>query len=153
MSSARGVSLVETLVVIGILAIMAALTFETYVSVDVNKALDTDAERIVAELSHARSLTIGSKNSTPWGVHIASTSVTLFAGDTYVEGENGNVVSSLHPKVEVSSISLDGGAVSIVFQRLAGDTTTTGTITLSSVASSSIARTITIYGTGMADVQ
>ena len=132
---------------------MAALTFETYVSVDVNKALDTDAERIVAELSHARSLTIGSKNSTPWGVHIASTSVTLFAGDTYIEGAGGNVVSSLHPRVGITNIALLGGATDTVFQRLTGNTTTTGTITLSYVASSSIARTITIYGTGVANVQ
>jgi len=153
MRSARGLSLVETLVVIGILSIMAALTFETYVSVNANKALDTDAERIIAEIGHARSLTVGSKNDTEWGVHIASSSVTIFEGDTYTEGASGNTVAPLHSAVQISAISLRDGVTDIVFERLTGDTTATGTVTLSYVASSSVARTITIYGTGVADVQ
>ena len=153
MRSARGFSLVETLVVIGIIAILAALTLQTYVSVNVSKALDTDALRVIAEIGQARSLTIGSKNDTEWGVHIASTSVTIFEGDTYSEGASGNIVSPLHSAVEISSISLRDGVTDIVFERLTGGTTATGTIKLSYVASSTVARTITIYGTGVADVQ
>src|SRR3989344_8880724 len=109
MRSVRGFSLVETLVVIGVLSIMAALTFETYVSVNANKALDTDAQRVIAEIGQARSLTVGSKNDTEWGVHIASSSVTLFEGDTYDPGASSNIVSPLNSVVQVSSISLKGG--------------------------------------------
>lgn len=153
MVSPRGVSLVEVLIVIGILAIIAALTFETYISVNANKALDFDAQRIIAELSQARSLTLGSKNGTEWGIHVASTSVTLFEGDAYIEGASGNMVSSLNPVVRISNISLYGGGADIVFKRLTGNTNVTGTILLSNVASSSVSRVITIYGSGVADVQ
>src|SRR3989344_5084489 len=153
MRTSRGFSLVETLVVIGIIAILAALTLQTYVSVNVSKALDTDALRVIAEIGQARSLTVGSKNDTEWGVHIASSSVTLFEGDTYDPGASSNIVSPLNSVVQVSSISLKGGATDIVFERLTGNTTSTGTIALSYVGSSTVSRVITIYGTGVADVQ
>lgn len=153
MTRARGASLVETLIVIGVLALIAALTYETYIRVNANKALDTDAQRIIAELAEARSLTIGSKNASEWGVHIASSSVTLFSGTTYDEGASTNTSIDLHPAVQVDRVNILGGGTDIVFMRLTGATNATGTITLIYTASSSVSRTITIYGTGVTDVQ
>src|SRR3989344_6129316 len=138
MSSARGASLVEILVVIGILTIMAALTYETYIKVNANKALDLDAQLIIAEIAQARSLSMGSKNGSQWGVHIASTSVTLFEGTAYDAGAALNMTSALHPAEHVSNITLYGGGTDIVFERLSGDTAATVTIAVCYVASSSI---------------
>ena len=153
MIRARGASFVEILVVIGVLALMAVITFQTYVTVNANKALDTDAQKIMAELGEARSLTIGSRDGSPWGLHVASTSVTLFEGATYSAGASGNVTTALNSVVQVDRVNILGGGTDIIFQRLTGATTATGTMKLIYTASSTVSRTITIYGTGVADVK
>ena len=149
----RGASLVEILVVIGILALISVLTYETYVTVNANKALDTDAQKIVAELAQARSLSVGSRDGSRWGVHLASTSVTLFEGSAFTVGASGNVITSLNSVVQIDRVNILGGGTDIVFQRLTGATSATGTMKLIYTASSTVSRTITIYGTGISDAQ
>ena len=149
----RGFTLVELLVSIAILALLATLTYETFQKTNLSKALDTDALNVLSTLREARSLTLASKNASPWGVHLASSSVTLFQGTTYNAGGATNVVTNLSSQVNVSSITLSGGGSDVVFQRLSGEATESGNTTLSLLASSSVKRTITIYKTGVVEMQ
>ena len=152
-SSARGASLVELLIVIGVIALLSATSYVTYKNMNVSKALDTDTLHVLAELQQARSLTLSSKNADVYGVHFAASDVTLFQGATYAAGAGTNIVTSLNSAVTISSTTLAGGGSDVIFQRLTGETAQSGTVTLSLVASSSVKKTIQIYGTGIVDVQ
>ncbi len=149
----RGYSLVELLVVMAVLSLIAALSLRTYFALKEHEILDSDAVRISAELAEARSLTLSGKDGNQWGVHLASTSVTLFEGASYSSGASGNIVTSLDPSLVISVISLSGGGNDAVFQRLTGNTTENGAVTLTLIASSTESKTITIYGTGLTNVQ
>ena len=150
---AAGYSLVELLVVIGILVLIAALSYSAYVAMLQHKTLDADGALIVAELSQARSLTLSGESGDQWGVHFASTSVTLFEGASYSAGASGNVVTSFDSADSLFSITLAGGGSDVLFQRLTGETAQSGAITLALVASSTQTKTVTIYPTGIAEIQ
>jgi prepilin-type N-terminal cleavage/methylation domain-containing protein len=152
-SRQRGLSVVELLVVIGILSLLSVLTFETFNKLNSTKAIETDALRILLELQEARSLTVSSKNADQYGVHFASSSITLFEGASFVSGSSTNITSKLNRAVIISSTTLSGGGLDVIFQRLTGETSQSGTVTLSLVASSSVSKTITIYKTGLAEIQ
>ena len=153
MRHSPGYSVVELLIVVGIIFLLAAASFVAFYSLNQRKSLDTSAEELRAELDNARALTLDSKNADQWGIHVASTSVTLFEGSSYNAAASSNVVSSLASSVQVSGISLQGGGSDIVFDRLTGATSKYGSVVLSLVSSSTISRTIKVYATGIADIQ
>ncbi len=153
MRSSRGYTLVEFLVVIAILVLIATLTFKTYISFKGSKTLEAAVSLVLAELKEARSLSINGKNGNEWGVHVASTSVTLFEGSTYNASASSNIVSAIDSSVQISAISLYGGSADVVFSRLKGTTQSTGTITLSLVASTTQTKTVRIYATGLSQKQ
>ncbi len=146
-----GVTLVELLMVVAILFVLFAVTTRTFQGVNSGKALDTEALHIISELNEARSLTLSSKYANPFGIHFASSSVTLFQGATYDAGSATNTVTLLNSLVHVSSIDLAGGGSDVVFQRLTGKTVHSGSITLSLISSASTSKTIMIYTTGLVD--
>lgn len=149
----RGVSMVEILVVIAILSILSVMTFQTFWKMNSTKAIETDAFRVLLELQEARSLTVSSKNADQFGVHLATSSVILFEGASFVSGSSTNVTTTLNPAVIVSSTTLAGGGADVIFKRLSGETSQNGTVTLSLVASSTVKKTITIYKTGVVEMQ
>ena len=148
-----GVTLTEIIVVIAIMVILLALTIETFNSLGATRALDTNTQGIVLELAKARSLTLASKNEKQYGVHIASTSVTLFEGTTYSVGSASSTITYFNPSVSISALSLTGGGSDIVFDRLTGKTAEPGTITVSISGKLSGTKTIAVYGTGVAEIQ
>ena len=145
--------LAELLVVVAILSLLSGISFYTFKKINDTKALETDAVRILSELNQARSLTLSSKNADQYGVHFASSSVTLFEGTSYSAGASGNVVSTLNSLVTIASTTLSGNALDVVFARLTGEASATGTIKVALVASSSVTRLLTIYQTGIVELQ
>lgn len=143
----------ELLISTAILLLLAALTYQAFQSTNSHKALDTGALKVLTELRNARSLTLSSKHAQPWGVHIASSSVTLFQGGVYDAATTTNVVTALNSFVTISSTILAGGGSDVIFERLTGETAHFGTITLSLIASSTMKRTITVYETGVVEMQ
>lgn len=153
MKASRGISLLEILIVLATMVILAAFTFQSFRSLTLRKTLDGSASLVVAELNRARSLTLGSKDASEWGVHLESARVTLFKGSSYSAGGADNVVTTLDSRVRISTISLTGGAQDVIFQRLTGKTSQTGTIVLTAPLDASLQKTITLYGTGITQLQ
>lgn len=144
-----GMTMIELLVALGILSFLFMMTTKTFQTANSGEALDTNALKVSAELNEARSLTLSSKNADQFGVHFATSSITLFEGTSFVSGSATNTVSTLNPLVQISSITLSGGGSDVIFQRLTGKTSQSGTITLSLIGSPSSTKTITIYATGI----
>jgi Tfp pilus assembly protein PilV len=144
-----GFTLVETLVVVSITVIITAMMMVSFKTYNTSEALSKDQAKVVSALERARSLTINSFNSSEYGVHFASTSVTIFKGSTYSSSDVNNIVTILHPLVQVKSVNVAGGSMDVVFEQLTGETTQIGTTTLSLKTATTTTKTITIYGTGL----
>ncbi len=143
----RGFTLLEVIIVIVILAIISGILLQSFQTFNRSQALSRDAENIIAQLELARSNTLAAKNGSQYGVHVTSTSTTLFAGATYVSNAATNQVFVLN-NANTASYSLTGGGADILFNRLIGDTDQNGTITLTSTATGRTL-TVTIYKTGL----
>ncbi|HEY4487347.1 MAG TPA: prepilin-type N-terminal cleavage/methylation domain-containing protein [Candidatus Paceibacterota bacterium] len=153
MRLSHGFALIELLISIAIIMLLSVMTYQTFQVTNSSKVLDTTALNVLTQLREARSLALSSKNAQEWGLHIATSSVTLFESSTYDAGNTTNVVVPLNALVEIASTTLAGGAADVIFQRLSGETDQYGSIVLSLVASSSQQKTITVYQTGTIELQ
>jgi len=145
----KGFTLIEVLVAIAILAALVSAIFGAFLSFNRNQALQKDASKVVATLEEARQLTIFSKESSQYGVHFGTDEVVLFKGSTYSSSDPENTSTKLHSLVSVSATSLNGGGDEVIFQRLTGETSQDGTVTLVSSHDSSETKVITIEKTGL----
>lgn len=151
----KGFTLIEILVVLGILAIITTLIFNTFVDFRRKKALEADTKMVVEVLIEARNQTLTSQNSSQYGVHFSLSPVpqiVLFAGATYVANAVTNKVYPLASTDNILTVTLVGGGSNIVFNRLTGETNQSGTIILSS-PSLSVTKSVTIYKTGSIESQ
>ncbi len=143
-----GFTLIELIVVIGILVVISGIIVGAFVVFNHSEAVDKDTEMIVETLRLARSQTLASKNATQYGVHFSPSSITLFSGSSYVASASSNVVFSLHSDDTISSVSIPAGGEDVIFDRLTGATADAGTVTISST-DSSLSKSVTIYNTGL----
>lgn len=127
-ASARGLTLIEVLIVMGLLVILGGVSL--VVSMDMYRGAGFYSERdlVVSVLQHARSLAVnntcrgtGCTNGLPHGVHIQGDSYTLFQGPTYNVGDPTNAVYVANQAFAKSPSTLD-----IVFSQLSGTTTCGG---------------------------
>lgn len=142
----KGLTIAELLVVVAIVAILSAISLSAFVSYRTSQALTADTETVAGLLRQARNQTISSKNASSYGVNFSSTTTTLFVGPTYSPGNPSNVAYTLTAGNTLTT-TLSGGATSILFNRVTGETNQSSTIvvTLQSATASS---TISIYKTG-----
>ena len=148
----RGLTMVELLVVLAIVIILSSIVFQVFRTLASSKSLEGETSRVAAEIGRARSLTLASKYAAQFGVHFATSSVTLFQGSSYSASSASNTVTVLSPVVQVASSSFAGGGSDVIFQRLTGGTTQSGTI-LISLKNGTTSKTITIYKTGAYEIQ
>lgn len=149
MSKKSGFTLAETLMVVAITIMVSAITMFSFSAYGSTEAISKDQSRVVSVLEKARALTLNSYNSSQYGVHFASSTVTIFTGVTYNPLATSNIVTTLNSKVQISDVALSGGGNDIIFNRLSGETNQMGTTTLSLISASTTVRTVTVYGSGL----
>ena len=150
-NSSAGFTLIELLVgvaIIGLIVAMAAVSFSSYSGA---KTLDADTARVVSLLADARARTLASIGDTHYGVHFESSKAVLFEGSTYSESETENIELLLGARVTLSA-DLEGGGSEVVFSRLTGKASKSGTITLT-LESSTSTKDIIISESGVAYVE
>ncbi len=150
MTNQRGFSAGELIVVLGVMFLVAGIILSSFVTFRKNQALVMDTDTVVEVLRQARNQTLSSKDSSVYGVHFASTKITLFTGNAYSSGSGSNQDFVLSSTDTILTISLSGGGSDIVFQRLTGETAQNGTIKVSS-SGSTASTTVTIYKTGLVE--
>lgn len=145
----KGFSLTEVIVTIAITMLLVAVISSVFLSFDRYQALEGDTAKVTSVLERARQLTLFSKEASQYGVHLEASQVILFKGGTYSVGDQENVSTSLHSKVLISSYTLTGGGDDVVFDRLTGETSQDGSITLQSRIDTSKTKIINIEETGL----
>ena len=149
MTKQSGFTLAETLMVVSITIMVSAITMFSFSAYGSTEAISKDQAKVVSVLEKARALTLNSYNSSQYGVHFASSTVTIFTGVTYSSSTPSNIVTTLNSKVQISGVALAGGGNDVIFNRLSGETNQMGTTTLSLVSASTTMRTVTIYRSGL----
>jgi prepilin-type N-terminal cleavage/methylation domain-containing protein len=145
---ARGFSLMEILVSMSIIAFISSISVISFSNLRVAQVLDKETATVASVISQARNLTVASKGNNQYGVHLAADSVTLFVGPTYSQSASTNSIFTINNAVSLSQ-SLTGGSSDILFNHLDGEATQSGTITMSLVSNPTQTKTITVFATGV----
>ncbi|MBI2450375.1 MAG: prepilin-type N-terminal cleavage/methylation domain-containing protein [Candidatus Nealsonbacteria bacterium] len=143
----RGFTLIELMIVVGIVAILAALAAPALRDFWMDTDLENSAEEIINTLRLAQNKTIASEGSSNWGVYFSiSTSpyqYTLFKGQNYLTRDVlSDDIHKIPGTVLVSEVNLSGGREA-VFNRITGNPQQSGLITIA--AKTDLSKTKTIY--------
>lgn len=141
----KAFTLVEILVVIGILAAVSSVVIFSFFSFSKQQSLNSGALNVMSVLNEARSLAMSSKDFSNYGVHINPNSVVLFENNFGANNKEYNIGGY----VTISS-DIVGGEV--LFNKVTGGTADNGTITISLASDPSQNKIITIYGTGATEM-
>lgn len=119
-----GFTLIEMMIVIGLLAVLFSLGGVVYTSFSRQDQLTSEAEKIVSALNEARAKTLagysgGGTDGLNFGVYFDSTGYVLFQGTTYIADSPTNQRVNLAPKISLSEIAFPDQQ--IVFRRLTGE--------------------------------
>lgn len=139
------------MIVLAILCIIAAIIFTSFATFAKSQSLDKDTDGVVEMIRKARTMTLNSQYASQYGVRFASSTVTLFPGSAYTASTSNQTVY-LSSNTKISALSLTGNTTDIIFQRLTGETSQNGTITVSSTQSGR-SHIITVYKTGVVEVK
>jgi len=150
-SSQTGFTLIELLVVIAIITVLAAFAVGSLGSFGDNSSNETTARKVVAALNTAHARTLSAQNGTHYGVHFDTNTVTVFPGDTYSAGHASNTVTTL-TRGTITTVSLSDSSDDVVFSRLRGTASATGTVTVTQTKTP-LTKTIIIHETGLSEIQ
>lgn len=146
-----GFTLIELVVVIGILGILLLVGI-TFTRVFIRQVdLDTTSQQILSTLQLAREQTLASEDESRYGVHFETSKYVSFKGSTYSATDPDNKEYDL-TAAEIYEINL-GGASDVVFDRVRGTTSNNGNIKVRLTAETSRTETILINSSGQVSLQ
>ena len=147
-SNCKSFTLVELLVVIGILIILIAIAVPNLNFFQRESDLNNSAEEIINTLRLAQNKTIASEEASSWGVRF-STSTTPHQYTLFKSGDStSDEIHKLPKSIEIYEIDLAGGGLEVVFKRVTGTTAKAGKVYLRLKSNHSKTRTITIGSFG-----
>lgn len=141
MDGMRGFTLIEMLLSVSILATLAALSLPVYQSFYNRNELDITAQNLASAFRRAQTYARAGHNDSQWGVEIQPAAITVFKGSTFGSRDTS------YDEVTVMSGTSVGGLGEVLFDKLTGAPTSTGSVTLTSVNNET--RTVTINAKGM----
>ena len=118
-------TLVELLLVLGIVALLVGVSLPLAVDFYNNRQLDIHEQGIVQTLRRAQLKAMSMEFDSSFGVYATSTKYVLFKGTSYVSRDNAfDEISDLPANLQITGIS------EVVFSRLNGLPSKVGTTTL-----------------------
>jgi len=111
----KGFSLLELIVVLGIIFIFATLSFGTYKFYQNKSPLDAAVSETVAALRRAEFQAQSNSGDQTWGVKLQTTGGTIFQGANF----SGRTISA-DEKFELSPNLQFSGSTEIIFSKLTG---------------------------------
>lgn len=149
-------TLLELLVIFGIIAIIAVLAFPALRDFQLTSDLENSADGIINTLRLAQQKTIASEELSSWGVYFdAATSphqYVLFKGDNYLSRDSSkDEIQRISSSVIISGINL-GGSSEAVFDQVSGISLQQGSIVLALKTDPSKTKTIYIESSGQTSI-
>lgn len=119
-----GMTLIEILVVIGILAIVAGFSLATNLDSFRGYSFRDERDTLVNNLQRVRGMSINNickgvcgLGGLPHGIHFENGKYTLFQGGAYVVSEPANEVVEIKPAIQIA------GLTDVIFTQLSGNAT------------------------------
>jgi len=135
----KSFSLVEILIIIGIMAVLIAIAIPSYRFFQKETDLNNSTEEIINVLRLAQNKTLASEGTaleggSRYGVYFDAVSTpdqyTLFKGTSYASRDNpADEIHKLSDSLEISGINLSGGS-EVVFDRILGTTSQSGSVSI-----------------------
>lgn len=149
--SQKAFTIIEVVIVVGIIAILAGLSGPAANIFLSRNEVNTEALKITDALRRARAQSMYAVQDSVWGVHFTSTDYTVFRGSSYNPADVYNDTFILPGILTISTITINGSGSDIIFDRIAGTTSTFGTTTVQNDAAES--RTIVVNSGGTINLQ
>jgi len=148
----KSFTLIEILIVIGILVVLIAIAFPAFRFFRAESDLNNSAEEIINTLRLAQSKTLASDGASQWGVYFSTSTTphqyTLFQGANYASRTASfDEIYNLPESVEIYDINL-AGEPEVVFDRLIGSTGQSGNVPVRLKADPAKTQTIYIENSG-----
>lgn len=143
-----GFTLIEVLMIIGIIAILA-FSFLLQLNFFKNQnALDLTAQEIISALRLSQNKTLASESASSFGVHFDNNKFVAFKGFEYNPASSDNEPRGLLPSISISNINLTASSTEVVFERLTGNALNAGSIDILANNNPATKKTIYISGQG-----
>ncbi|MEN9524191.1 MAG: hypothetical protein RL536_260 [Candidatus Parcubacteria bacterium] len=136
-------TIVELIIVIGIILILLGIGAYALVGYRTAKQLDTITDSIVAKLEEAKTNSMSGKNGTNFGVAFTSSSYIYWSGVSYVSGSANNVEIPISANFTITS-SIPGTDHAVKFAHLTGVPNVSGTTTITNISNASTTDSIVI---------
>jgi prepilin-type N-terminal cleavage/methylation domain-containing protein len=130
---AKGFTLLEILLVIGIISILLILVVPISLDFYKNQEIETQTQFLIQTLRRAQLEAVSGELDSPFGVSISSQNYTLFKGNSYMGRDTRyDEIFDLPEIIQPSGIS------EVVFSKLEGKPSVTGNIILSNNSNTKI---------------
>lgn len=139
----RGFTIIEILIVIAILTILVSSILSSSNNVSGSETLNTTVTSVISILNEAKSLAVSSKDASNYGVRILNNKLVSFKNNYGTE--NKEVAISGLLTVSTSS----GIGTDVIFYNVSGNTSASGTVTITVSNDPSEKGIINIYSTGL----
>ena len=151
----RGFTLIELLIVVGVAGIFVAMSAGVYTTLRQRSNLELVAREVASVFNLARERTLASEGAQNFGVYIdnANREYFLFPGTSYAAGNPDNEKFVISANINVLAPQLQGGGSEVVFQRLTGATTQSGTLTMQDAGDISRVKTLCVFSTGAVEIR
>jgi len=141
----------EVLIVIALTMILTAISIAGLREFSHNSGHKSAAYVVLGALEEAQARTLASDNDVAYGVHFETTMVVIFEGTSYIAGDSDNDERTLPVRTSITNISLGGGS-EVFFERLSGNASPTGTVTVAVTDDTTINKIVTIYASGLSEI-
>lgn len=152
LSFKNGFTLIEIIVAIAILTILFSVSILYYSTSSESAKLSTASQDIISNIKLAKDRTVASLASSSYGMHFENSQYVMFRGTSYSALDPNNIFYALPVGMEIANISLEGGGVDIIFDRITGKVGNNGSIDVRVASDISKSKTISIPVSGEAAV-
>lgn len=140
----KGFGIIELVVVVAIVLIISNMAIVSSINFRKSRALNNSVETIRLAVKEAQERTLASENSYQYGAHFDADKVVVFRGASYSSSDSNNVPYLVSDEAEISATSLVGGGTNMVFNKITGRTSQSGTITVRLKVDTSMTKVLTI---------
>lgn len=142
----QGFTIIEVLVVLSILAVMASVAIIGFRDYARFQQYNQAVNDVVFILNQTRLSARSAESDAAHGVKFSSGGITQFTGNAYIAGNPSNITNTYG--LVTLQYALSNGVDEIVFEKLTGLPTATGTVTVVGL-SFTASTTITVTSTGV----
>lgn len=143
----KGFTIAEIVVAMVIVTLIGTISLTTFVSARKSKELITLSNQVYAVLERAKADAIASKNGQAAGVKFSTSTYVYFAGNAYDSANPNNRIYQVGSRYQITT-TLPSSDKSVVFSRLYGAASATGTIDIADASTPTRHRQIVIGNLG-----